>query len=147
MYNMIQRTHLLYVLALKKGDDILNSKRKLPDAEFEIMNEIWKTTPPITTNILMERLGEKKKWKVQTLISMLNRLVKREFLSTEKKGKERTYLPLVTKEDYLKFETENFIERFHENSIISLVNTLYNDKKLKDKDIEELSALLKDWGE
>lgn len=147
MYNMIQRTHLLYVLALKKGDDILNSKRKLPDAEFEIMNEIWKTTPPITTNILMESLGEKKKWKVQTLISMLNRLVKREFLSTEKKGKERTYLPLVTKEDYLKFETENFIERFHENSIISLVNTLYNDKKLKDKDIEELSALLKDWGE
>ncbi len=147
MYNMIQRTHLLYVLALKKGDDILNSKRKLPDAEFEIMNEIWKTTPPITSNILMEKLGEKKKWKVQTLISMLNRLVKREFLSTEKKGKERTYLPLVTKEDYLKFETENFIERFHENSIISLVNTLYNDKKLKDKDIEELSALLKDWGE
>lgn len=147
MYNMIQRTHLLYVLALKKGDGILNSKRKLPDAEFEIMNEIWKTTPPITTNILMESLGEKKKWKVQTLISMLNRLVKREFLSTEKKGKERTYLPLVTKEDYLKFETENFIERFHENSIISLVNTLYNDKKLKDKDIEELSALLKDWGE
>jgi len=144
---MIQRTHLLYVLALKKGDDILNSKRKLPDAEFEIMNEIWKTTPPITSNILMEKLGEKKKWKVQTLISMLNRLVKREFLSTEKKGKERTYLPLVTKEDYLKFETENFIERFHENSIISLVNTLYNDKKLKDKDIEELSALLKDWGE
>lgn len=144
---MIQRTHLLYVLALKKGDGILNSKRKLPDAEFEIMNEIWKTTPPITTNILMESLGEKKKWKVQTLISMLNRLVKREFLSTEKKGKERTYLPLVTKEDYLKFETENFIERFHENSIISLVNTLYNDKKLKDKDIEELSALLKDWGE
>lgn len=147
MYNMIQRTHLLYVLALKKGDDILNSKRKLPDAEFEIMNEIWKTTPPITTNILMESLGEKKKWKVQTLISMLNRLVNREFLSTEKKGKERTYLPLVTKEDYLKFETENFIERFHENSIISLVNTLYNDKKLKDKDIEELSSLLKDWGE
>ncbi|QUH29973.1 BlaI/MecI/CopY family transcriptional regulator [Vallitalea guaymasensis] len=125
----------------------MNSKRKLPDAEFEIMNEIWKTTPPITSNILMEKLGEKKKWKVQTLISMLNRLVKREFLSTEKKGKERTYLPLVTKEDYLKFETENFIERFHENSIISLVNTLYNDKKLKDKDIEELSALLKDWGE
>ncbi|GMQ64038.1 BlaI/MecI/CopY family transcriptional regulator [Vallitalea maricola] len=125
----------------------MNSKKKLPDAEFVIMNEIWKTTPPITTNILMERLGEKKKWKVQTLISMLNRLVKREFLSTEKKGKERTYLPLVTKEDYLKFETENFIERFHENSIISLVNTLYNDKKLKDKDIEELSALLKDWGE
>lgn len=125
----------------------MDNKRKLPDAEFEIMNEIWKNEPPITTNMLMQKLGENKKWKVQTIISMLNRLIKRGFLSTEKKGKERNYIPLVAKEDYLKFETENFIEKFHENSIVSLVNTLYNDKKLKDKDIEELSAFLKDWGE
>lgn len=124
----------------------MDSKRKLPDAEFEIMSEIWKSEPPITTNLLMQKLGEKKTWKVQTLISMLNRLVKRGFLDSEKKGKERHYYPLVTKEHYLKFETEHFVQRFHENSVVSLFNTLYNDKKLKAKDIEELSALIKDWG-
>ena len=33
------------------------------------------------------------------------RLVERGFLRSEKHGKERTYFPLVSKEDYLKFET------------------------------------------
>lgn len=124
---------------------VLTNKRKLPDAEFEVMNEIWRSEPPITTNMLMAKLGEKKNWKVQTLISMLNRLVKRGFLCTEKNGKERHYAPLVNQEDYLKLETESFIKKYHENSIVSLVSTLYGDKKLKDQDIEELSTLLKDW--
>lgn len=121
--------------------------KKLPDAEFEIMQVIWKNTPPVTTNILMEQLGREKKWKAQTLISLLSRLIEREFLRTEKKGKERTYFPLVSKEEYLKFESSNFIERFHENSFISLVNTLYNGKKLDNDDLDELSKWLKKRGE
>ncbi|WP_105615452.1 BlaI/MecI/CopY family transcriptional regulator [Vallitalea okinawensis] len=121
------------------------NRKKLPDAEFEVMNEIWNNASPITTNVLMKKLGKQKEWKVQTLISMLNRLIKKGFLHSEKNGKERTYVPLVKKEDYLKYETENFIKRYHENSIVNLVNTLYSNKKLKEQDIDELSTLLKEW--
>lgn len=121
--------------------------KKLPDAELEIMKVIWKNDPPITTHLLMTQLGNNKEWKAQTLISLLSRLEKREFLRTEKTGKERKYFPLVTKEDYLKFETLNFFKYFHENSLISLMNTLYNDKKLDEQDAEELSTWLKEWGE
>ncbi len=121
--------------------------KKLPDAEFEIMKVIWENEPPITTNLLMEQLGREKKWKAQTLISLLSRLVERGFLRTEKKGKERTYFPLVNKEEYLKFESSNFMERFHENSFISLVNTLYNGNKLDESDLNELSEWLKKRGE
>lgn len=120
--------------------------KKLPDAEFEIMQVIWKNEPPITTNMLMEQLGKEKDWKAQTLISLLLRLVERGFLRTEKHGKERTYFPLVTKDEYLKFETGNFIERFHENSFVSLVNTLYDGQKLNDRDLDELSKWLKKRG-
>ena len=121
--------------------------KKLPDAEFEIMKVVWKNEPPITTNILMQHLGKEKRWKPQTLISLLLRLVKREFLRTEKRGKERLYFPLITKAEYLKFETSNFIERFHENSFISLVDTLSADKKLDDNDLDELAKWLKKQGE
>jgi predicted transcriptional regulator len=74
----------------------MTTLKRIPDAEFEIMKVIWRNTPPITTNMIMEQLG--KKWRAQTLISLLSRLVERDFLSTEKKGKERTYSPLVAKE-------------------------------------------------
>lgn len=121
--------------------------KKLPDAEFEIMKVIWKNEPPITTSLLMQQLGKEKQWKPQTLISLLLRLVKRDFLRTEKNGKERLYFPLVTKAEYLKFETSNFIERFHENSFVSLVDTLSAGKKIDGSDLDELAKWLKKQGE
>jgi len=122
----------------------LNDMKKLPDAEFEIMKVVWANEPPITTNIIMEQLGREKEWKAQTVITLLLRLVKRGFIRTEKNGKERTYFPMVDKGDYLKFETGDFMERFHANSFTSLVATLYNDKKLKDSDLDELVKWLKE---
>lgn len=129
------------------GDEILSSFKKLPDAEFEVMKTIWANEPPVTTNMLMDQLGNQKEWKLQTLIALLLRLVDRGFLRSEKNSKERTYYPLVDKEQYLKFETSNFIERFHNSSIVSLVDTLYDGKELKSSDLDELSKWLKKRGE
>lgn len=112
--------------------------KKLPDAEFEIMKVVWANDPPMTTTIIMEQLGKEREWRIQTVVSLMLRLVERGFLRSEKHGKERTYFPLVSREDYLKFETGNFMKQFHDNSFLNLVNTLYDDKALTDKDINEL---------
>ena len=116
--------------------------KKLPDAEFDIMKVVWANEPPITTNIIMQQLGNEKEWKAQTVISLLLRLVDRGFIRTEKNGKERTYFPLISKEDYLKFGTGDFMARFHENSFASLVATLYDGKKIKDSDLDQLTKWL-----
>jgi len=121
----------------------LSNMKKLPDAEFEIMKVVWANEPPITTNIIMEQLGNQRQWKAPTTISLMLRLVERGFLRTEKKGKERIYFPLIAKEDYLKFETGNFMKQYHENSFLSFVNTLYDGKQLSDHDIEELMKWVK----
>jgi predicted transcriptional regulator len=118
--------------------------KKLPDSEFEIMKVVWENEPPITTNMVMEQLGKDKGWKAPTIISLMMRLVDRGFLRTEKKGKERTYFPLIEKEDYLNFETKNFMKFYHENSFLSFVNTLYDGKELTDDDIEELMKWVKE---
>ena len=62
-------------------------------------------------------------------------------------GEEREgthLLPGVEKEDYLKFETGNFMKLYHENSFLSFVNTLYDGKQLNDGDIEELMKWVKE---
>ncbi len=122
----------------------MNKLKKLPDAEFSIMMVVWANEPPVTTNIIMQQLGNEREWKAQTVISLMLRLVERGFIRTEKNGKERTYFPLISKEDYLKFETGDFIERFHGNSFASLVATLYDGKKIKNSDLDELAEWLKD---
>lgn len=120
--------------------------KKLPDAEFEIMKVIWANEPPIFTNTVMEQLGNEKKWKAPTAISLLLRLVERGFLRTEKNGKERVYYPVVTKDDYLKFETQNFMKMYHDNSFVSFIHTLYEKQDISGKDMEEIikAAKVKD---
>jgi len=118
--------------------------KRLPDAEFEVMKIVWQNDPPVTANIAMEQLGKKKKWKTQTVISLMLRLVERGFLRTEKAGRERLYYPVVSREEYLKFETGNFIKQYHDNSLLNLVNTLYDDDALTDRDISELLQWIKE---
>ncbi len=121
----------------------MSSLKKLPDTEFEIMKVVWANDPPITTNMIMEQLGNEREWKAPTVISLMLRLVERGFLRTEKNGKERTYFPLVTKDEYLRYETGNFIKLYHENSVLSFVNTLYDGKQLSESDVEELMKWVK----
>ena len=116
----------------------MEEMKKLPDAEFDIMKVVWANEPPITTNIVMEQLGKERAWRAQTVISLMLRLVERGFLRTEKNSKERTYFPLVGKENYLKFETDNFMKQFHDSSFLNFVATLYDGKAPTDKDIDEL---------
>ena len=123
---------------------MMGTMKKLPDAEFDIMKVVWANEPPITTNIIMKQLGKDREWKAQTVISLMLRLVERGFIKTEKNGKERTYFPLISKEDYLKFETGDFMERFHGNSFANLVATLYDGNKLKDSDLDQLAKWLKE---
>ena len=117
--------------------------KKLPDAEFEIMQVVWENEPPITTSVIMKRLGYKKQWKIQTVVSLMLRLTERGFLRSEKNGKERTYYPTVDRENYLKFETGNFIKQFHKNSYLSLVSTMCDDQSLSDEEMEGLMEILK----
>jgi len=112
--------------------------KRLPDAEFDVMKAVWANEPPITTSMVMEQLGKAREWKTQTVVSLMMRLIDRGFLRTEKRGRERLYFPLVSREEYLEFETGNFIEQYHDNSFLHLVNTLYEGKALTDEDIEEL---------
>ncbi|QNK42340.1 BlaI/MecI/CopY family transcriptional regulator [Caproicibacter fermentans] len=122
----------------------MDQLKKLPDAEFEIMKVVWANEPPIMTVTVMEELGNRRKWKAPTVISLMSRLVAKGFLRTEKNGKERTYFPLIAKEKYLEFETGNFMKQYHGNSFLSFVNTLYDGKQLSDGDIDQLMKWVKE---
>ena len=121
----------------------MENMKKLPDAEFEVMQVVWANEPPVTTSLIMSELGLRKGWKIQVVVTLMLRLTERGFLRSEKHGKERTYYPLVNQDDYLKFETGNFLKQFHKNSFLSLVTAIYDNEALTDEDIDGLMKLLK----
>ena len=116
--------------------------KKLPESEFELMRIIWQNPSPISTNQIIKQLSDDKAWKPQTVLTLLTRLIERGFLRSERAGKERIYYPLVQKEDYVAFESGSFMERFHGNSFVSLMSTLYQGHKVSDRDLDELKKWL-----
>lgn len=118
--------------------------QKLPDAEFALMRIIWANPSPISTNQIIAQLDGETPWKPQTVLTLLSRLTDRGFLWSERAGKERIYTPLIDHQDYLAFESSQFMRRFHGSSFISLVNTLYDDAQMSEADIEEIRAWLRE---
>lgn len=117
--------------------------KRLPDAEFEVMRAVWRAKCPVTTPQLVRLLNESIDWKPQTVMTMLVRLIEKGFLHTSKTGRERSYVPAVAEEDYLRAETSSFVGRFSGMSYGSLVRALCEGDKLTENDIAEL----KEWME
>ena len=117
-----------------------NELKKIPEAELEVMKIIWNNETPISTSRIKEICEEESKnsWTVSTLQTLLNRLIERGFLNTEKRGKERIYSPKIMEGEYLEFETKMFLKKVHGNSFTSLINTLYKSKEINKNDIKEL---------
>lgn len=115
--------------------------KRLPDAEFELMKIIWNSTPTVTTSQIIEKLGDGKDWKPQTVLTMLVRLIEKGFLKSERVGRERNYTPVISEQDYMQIETGEFMKRYYGNSVGSLVKTLYDGQDLSQEDLKEL----KDW--
>lgn len=120
------------------------SSKKLPDGEYEIMNEIWDMSEPFTSRQLIERMDHtlpERKLKAQTVQTILVRLEKKGFLTSVKTGRERSYRTLISRHDYLAVERASLKKRFERSSFPSLVKALYDGGDISDDDIKEL----KEW--
>ena len=118
--------------------------KKLPqisDAEFEVMNVIWKYAP-INTNDIVDRLSKESDWSPRTIQTMLSRLEKKGALYHEKEGRIFVYSPAVPKESYLQKERGTCLHRFFDGALNQMMVSFLNDNDLSDSDLDELQAIL-----
>lgn len=117
--------------------------RRLSDTEYEIMEFAWQKKPPFTTVDVMEGIGKQRDWKIQTAVTLIGRLIDLGFIRAEKgaRGRERLFYPVISREEYLQYETDSFVTRYHKSSVASLIGSLRREK-LTASDLDELSALV-----
>ncbi len=116
----------------------MENLKRLPDSELKLMMIIWDAGEPVASPYILEKLVGKKTWAKTTVLNFLSRLVDRGFLNSEKRGRFHFFSPAVSKEDYLQMESYSFLERVHQNSLKSLVTSLYDSKAINNQDLEEL---------
>ncbi len=116
---------------------------RLPDAELEVMQALWKLEPyPVTSAQLMEKLSGRH-WRLPTLLKLLSRLEERGFVANEKEGRNNRYRPLVDEREYLATESGRFFQKLHGGSLPSLVAALVESRSITPDDVAQLEAILK----
>lgn len=118
---------------------------RLPGAELIVMQAVWSCGEyPAATARVREILERVKPWNSSALQTLLNRLIARGFLTSEKRGKNRCYTPLVGEEEYLADENRSVLEKLNGNSVTRLVASLYDSKSITEEDLEDLRAFLEE---
>ena len=118
--------------------------KKLPpisDAEFAVMDVIWKFAPISTTEIT-DRLGLKTDWSPKTIFTMLSRLEKKGAITHTKEGRVFVYHPCVKKEDYWTEESRCLANRFFDGAMKQMVVSFLDQDDLTADDLSELQKIL-----
>ena len=116
--------------------------KRLGDAELEIMLAVWTAGEPVSGSYVRERLKGSRDWPLPAVLTALNRLVDKGFLSCEKHGRGNWYYPLVSESDYKAAESRGLIDRLYSSSFTGMVAALYDKRAIGKDDIDELRKYL-----
>lgn len=118
--------------------------RELPqisEAEFEVMKVIWKYAP-INTNEITEKLTQTTNWSPKTIQTLIKRLVSKKALTYEKQSRVFVYTPLIKEDEYIRRESNTFLNRFYGGNITSMLASYIEDDKLSETEIDTLRSFL-----
>ena len=117
---------------------------RLPDSELDIMLVLWNHEPPMSRLEIERVVNEKKDLAPTTILSLLTRLEKKNFVKVTKQGKMNLYTPLISQEEYQQSESKSVLEKLYGNSLKKFVASLYQGKKMNQDDIKELHDFLEE---
>lgn len=121
----------------------MNKKiKRLPDSELEIMMIIWEANEPVTSAYISEKLKDKKKWKITSVLTFLARLAEKGFITSKREGKINIYSAVIDEQDYLENESKTFLAKLYGNSLTTFVTSLYESNAISDKDLTELQEFI-----
>lgn len=119
--------------------------RELTRAEEEIMRILWQLNRAFVKDILAE-LPESDatpaKPAYNTVSTIIRILEKKGVVGYTAYGKTHEYYPLITEEQYRRFQTEQLMTNYFDNSLKKLVSFFVNEKNVSLSEADEIIRLL-----
>lgn len=119
--------------------------RELTNAEEEIMKVLWKLEKGFVKDVLAElpeSLPTRAKPAYNTVSTIIRILEKKGLVGYRAYGKTHEYYPLITEEEYKRFEMEQLMSGYFDNSLKKLVSFFVKDRNLSLKEADEIIDLL-----
>jgi predicted transcriptional regulator len=116
---------------------------KISDAERQIMEELWKGKP-LSPEEIVAAVGPANEWADGTVRTLVHRLLRKKAIAGRKEAGGYVYRTLITRTDYMREESQGFLDRIFGGQFAPMVAHLAEQRQLTPKDIQKLKALIKE---
>lgn len=115
----------------------METKITVSDSELEILEALWASDKALNAGEIRNILSEHKNWERTTVLTLIQRLVKKGAVAQEKR-EVYYYSPNIERQSYVQAETKSFVNKFFKGNSKNLAAALVDSEALTKKDIEEL---------
>ena len=114
--------------------------RELTKAEEEIMRVLWQLGKGFVKDVLAELPEPKPAY--NTVSTIIRILEKKELVGYTAYGKTHEYYPLISEEEYRRFQTEQLMTNYFDGSLKKLVSFFVSEKNISLSEADEIINLL-----
>jgi len=115
--------------------------QKITDSELAIVKALW-SCGELSSPQLVEEVQKNFPWDKTTIITLLNRLVKKNLVDQTGAKRFYRYRALITQEEYCNSELQNGFLQFFENKAVNLISYFARNQQLTHDDIAQIKTLL-----
>ena len=105
------------------------------------MEALWRSGPLGADQIVAE-VGQEQAWGEATVKTLINRLLKKKALRSEKVDGRFRYVPLVQRADYVQSESQGLLDRLFDGQLAPLIAHFAEHRSLKPDEVERLKKLV-----
>ena len=119
---------------------------RISGAESQIMEALWRDGP-LGSEEIVRAVGEPQNWAEATVKTLINRLLRKKALASERSGGRTRYRPLVSRADYVTHESQGLLDRLFGGEVAPLVAHFAEHRALKPDEVARLKRLIADLGD
>ena len=116
---------------------------KISAAESQVMEAVWRAGQ-LTADEIVAEVGQPQGWGEATVKTLINRLLKKKALISERSEGRTRYRALVSRADYVQGESQGLLDRLFEGQLSPLVAHYAKHKALSAADIARLKRLIEE---
>lgn len=113
---------------------------QLTNAEEKVMKLLWRLEKAFIRDLLNEFPDPKPA--PTTVLTLLKRMIDKEFVSYKQFGNSREYYPLIQKAEYFSDHINGLIKDFFNNSTAQFASFFTNETEMSPEELKELRDIV-----
>ena len=115
-------------------------------AEAHVMEALWRRAP-LSADELVAEDGASQSWGEATVKTLINRLLKKKAIKSERAEGRHGYRPLIDRAAYVQAESQGLLDRLFDGQLAPLISHFAQHRPLKAEEVARLKKLIDDMGD